>query len=79
MIFWTPSIYTYSLANYYLITIRNLFENFLHFETVLVAGTAVVFEEKTVDYQETAVVVVAVEEVELKVCAYFCLETPAVF
>ena len=53
--------------------IRNWFENFLYFETVLVAGTVVgkeiVFEKKIVDYQKTVVVV---EEVELKVCVYFC-------
>ena len=57
-------------------TIRNWFENFLYFETVLAAGT-VVFEEKTVDYQKTVVVVV--EQVEQRVCVYFCSETLAVF
>ena len=51
-------------------TIRNWFENLLYFETVLVAGTVVVFEEQTVGFQKT-VVVAAVEGLELKVCVYF--------
>ena len=57
-------------------TIRNWFENFLYFETVLVAGTVAVTEivfGETVDFQKTVVVVVEeVEQVELKVCVYFC-------
>ena len=52
-------------------TIRNWFENLLYFETVLVAGTVVVFEEQTVGFQKTVVVVAAVEGLELKVCVYF--------